>query len=1032
MGFTILQYNCGGGRAAMNDFGQEMCSSGAAFALVQEPYVLADGIRGLPMGMRVFADLKGDSAIVVNDARAECTVRRCSDYGVCIEVELDEVTLFLVSSYFRFSEPIDPYLYFLDSLLPLVGSNPVIMGMDANAASPLWFSKSMSLHAARYDNHRRGEVFSEYLVARELHPLNVRSEWYTFTGPNGNSDIDVTVANGAAISSFHFEWTVFVGGLSDHNIIKIVCTCARTVRPTVIVRDIERRWITKGANWAEYIGKLHECAANVPLHDFRPLSIDEQVHLVKTWAWHCNDALLRRSTRLNVRSVSWWSQDLSEKKRLVRRLRKQFQRSRQTGASNSIDLGAVYRQSLKEYKAEILEAKTRNWRDFVEHGRDDPWGQVYRICRRGSENAISSSLPEEQRQGAAPGSRRDWIDSLLRSFFPVAGQEAAMSHIPFAASPRDWVSDELHIGAAMARQKSRKSPGLDGLTGGMCKSIWSAIPEYLRVIYEGCFEHGYFPLEWRKARVTVLLKSPDRDRSLPSSYRGISLLPVLGKVLERIMVQRLQEAVTVPLSDRQYGFTTGRSTEDAWNFVLDTVRQCQRKYMLGIFIDFKGAFDHLTWSSIMRRLREVGCPDLALWESYFSERQAQVVGVREIISREVERGCPQGSVLGPYIWKLVMDPLLSSINNECQYCAFADDLSAFVEGDSRAALEAAGARMIEAVRRWADSCGVSISADKTVMMLVKGPSFRRAPCIRVGGTSYKYVSTVKYLGITVGERLNFTPHLDRLRLKLSNVSGQLKRVLRQEWGLSRRAVRTIYKGLFVACATYGSSVWYEFARTALGRRKCDTCHRTVLLACLPTCHTVSTEALQVLLGALPLDLEVMRRGITYKIKKNLPLADSDWLTSDDIVGKSSNDVKRMLAGHAERLWQDRWVNSSKGRVTFGFISDVTFATEEFGFSMSLGFLLTGHGSLNAFLHKRTLSDTMACHCGNVCEDWCHVLCECPLYDDIRNLDSMGIVRRNGEFDVSTCLNNRENLVNLNTFAVEVFQRRRRQIAVLEN
>ena len=60
------------------------------------------------------------------------------------------------------------------------------------------------------------------------------------------------------------------------------------------------------------------------------------------------------------------------------------------------------------------------------------------------------------------------------------------------------------------------------------------------------------------------LKSPDRVRSDPRSYRGISLLPVLGKVLERIMVARLKDCYSEGTSLYQFGFTEGRGTVDAW------------------------------------------------------------------------------------------------------------------------------------------------------------------------------------------------------------------------------------------------------------------------------------------------------------------------------------------------------------------------------------------------------------------------------------------------------------------------------------
>lgn len=213
--------------------------------------------------------------------------------------------------------------------------------------------------------------------------------------------------------------------------------------------------------------------------------------------------------------------------------------------------------------------------------------------------------------------------------------------------------------------------------------------------------------------------------------------------------------------------------------------------------------------------------------------------------------------------------------------------------------------------------------------------------------------------------------------------------------------------------------------SAAGLRKILTCQRVALLGCMPVCRTVSTDALQVLLGVPPLDLEVTRRGIAFKIKRGLPLVECDWVTSLDV----SQDVMRNKALLLERLisrWQTRWNESPNGRVTYSFIPDVTFvfSRPNFGFGLSLGFILTGHGSLNAFLHKRGLSDTAECACGRGPENSVHVLTQCPFYEDIRDTDRMGMVFVDGRWDFSRCLEDEGTFRALDVFSKEIFNRRR--------
>ncbi|KAK9747044.1 hypothetical protein QE152_g5684 [Popillia japonica] len=113
-----------------------------------------------------------------------------------------------------------------------------------------------------------------------------------------------------------------------------------------------------------------------------------------------------------------------------------------------------------------------------------------------------------------------------------------------------------------------------------------------------------------------------------------SIVPVWGKILERMLVNRLNERLVDSRSASQYGFRGGRSTEDAWCKVKECderlvdsrsasqygfrggrstedawckVKECANgtacKYVLGIFVDFKGAFDNLRWDRLLAHLR---------------------------------------------------------------------------------------------------------------------------------------------------------------------------------------------------------------------------------------------------------------------------------------------------------------------------------------------------------------------------------------------------------------------------------------------
>lgn len=314
-------------------------------------------------------------------------------------------------------------------------------------------------------------------------------------------------------------------------------------------------------------------------------------------------------------------------------------------------------------------------------------------------------------------------------------------------------------------------------------------------------------------------------------------------------------------------------------------------------------------------------------------------------------------------------------------------------------------------------------------MLLKGTLKNRGPIVRMSGVSLRYVKQVTYLGVTIGERLNFLPHLDKVKEKMLVVVPTVRRLLTREWGLTRRAALTVYRGLFVACATFGAPIWYSAVMKEAGKKRILSCQRVMLHGMLPVCRTVSTEAMQILAGVPPLDLEVIRMAIAFKLKRRETLSSTDWSECSDFGRLNRNELKISLARCVSSRWQSRWDNSEVGRVTFEFIPKVEQACDigVFGFSLLAGFLLTGHGSLNAFLHKRGLAELAGCSCGSPSEDWKHVLLDCPLYADVRNLPSMGIVRTENDWDVSGVLLSRDTAERFQAFASEAFGRRRLRI-----
>ena len=140
----------------------------------------------------------------------------------------------------------------------------------------------------------------------------------------------------------------------------------------------------------------------------------------------------------------------------------------------------------------------------------------------------------------------------------------------------------------------KKAPGFDDLTvENLCRA-WDTVRGRITSIINRALQEGKFPKHWKIGIVKVLYKGLGKDPQAPKSYRPLTLLPVLGKVFEKLLNKRILNVLEgqSKLHERQYGFRVGRGTEDAIVDVLEDVRNERDKYVLGIFLDIAGAVSY--------------------------------------------------------------------------------------------------------------------------------------------------------------------------------------------------------------------------------------------------------------------------------------------------------------------------------------------------------------------------------------------------------------------------------------------------------
>ena len=362
-----------------------------------------------------------------------------------------------------------------------------------------------------------------------------------------------------------------------------------------------------------------------------------------------------------------------------------------------------------------------------------------------------------------------------------------------------------------------KAPGPDQLTNRVIKNLPLHTILFLTNLFNSILRLQYFPSTWKTSTI-ILIPKAGKPTHIPENHRPISLLSSFSKLLERIILTRLNTIITdlQLIPNDQHGFRAQHSTIHQLTRVTNHIsnnlnRQCPTA---AVFLDVSKAFDRVWHEGLLYKMytSQIPIPFIKLIHSYLSNRSS-TVRVNNAYSTpiHIRAGVPQGSVLGPTLYNIYTHDIPTT--DETILAIYADDTAILSSSKLQTAYTKRIQKHLDLITTWSRIWRILINPNKTQAIIFKNTDRLKHSSdtcnLFLDNVRLDIHNSVKYLGVILDKKLSFTEHIRHTRTKANRIAGYLYPLHGRNSLLSLDNKLLIYKSIIRPVMTYGAPVWHN-------------------------------------------------------------------------------------------------------------------------------------------------------------------------------------------------------------------------------